>query len=159
MILCKAPMALLRILLGVQMFLYGFFGLVSSFEIVAFSKWIPESMEHAVNLTVLTTGLAILAPCLAEIWAFKRLGVHRAKYRIPFLVRMAAKARTPAYAFSGCIWLAIWYFGLWDGRLSSLDFIGPVYIAFVIGLYVSDARTQRRVRSGYEKRRPFLVLY
>lgn len=156
---CKAPMALLRILLGTQMLLHGVFGLFSSFEIVSYNSWLPESMAPVVDFTVMLTGLAILVPCIFEVWAFTKIDCQRKNYRVPVLARLVVRGRTPAYAFSGCIWIVLWYFGLLDGSLSSLDFLGPVYITFVIGLYVSDARTQRRVNCGYEKRRPFVVLY
>lgn len=156
---CKAPMALLRILLGIQMFLHGVFGLFTSFEIVSFSRWLPQNLEVVVNLVVVLTGLVVLIPCLAEVWAFSKMDCVKRNYRLPALLRLVAKGRTTGYAFSGCMWIVLWYFGLLDGGLSSLDFLGPVYISFVIGLYISDARTQRRVNCGYEKRRPFVVLY
>lgn len=158
MSVCKTPKAPVRLLLGIQMFLYGFFSTFTSYETVLVSKWLPASMLGMTNLTILSTGVVVLVPCFAEIWGFKNLCDYE-RNRIPSWMLALARLRTMGYAFSGCMWLALWYFGLLDGRVSSVDFVGPVYVATIVALYFADASMQRRVHCGYEKRRPFVVLY
>jgi hypothetical protein len=98
---------------------------------------------------------------LLEIWYFQQLssGETPDRYTVPVIFRAVIKTRTMGYAFAGCIWSAIWYIGLFDGTVRALDFLGVVYVAFIVWLNVFDAQIQRRVYCGNEKRRPYTAFY
>lgn len=157
--ICKAPKASVRLLLGTQMLLYGVFSVFTGYEALVFGSWELARYEHLWDLSMLFSSLGLIIPCLLEMWSFDRMSEMGPRYRVPVLVRLVIKTRTLGYAFAGCIWSAIWYIGLFDGRMSSLDFLGVVYVGFVVWLHVFDAQVQRRVHCGYEKRRPFMAFY
>lgn len=157
--ICKAPKASTRLLLGTQMFLYGVFSIYTSYEALAFGSWALARYEKMWDSAMLLSALGVLVPCLLEMWFFEKISNGGPRYRVPLIPRMIIKTRTLGYAFAGCIWSALWYIGLFDDRISSLDFLGVVYAGFVVWLHVFDAQIQRRVHCGYEKRRAFLVFY
>jgi hypothetical protein len=155
----KAPKSAVRLLLGIQMFCFGVFASYTSYDPIQFGSWSLARYEKAWDLALLLSSLGVLLPCLLEVWSFKRIHVKGPQYQPHFLTVMLVKARTPGYAFAGCVWLALWYTGLFDGVITSVDFLGPVYVGFVSWLYYLDAKTQRRVHCGNEKRRPFTAFY
>jgi hypothetical protein len=133
-------MVALRLFMGVQMFGFGLFSLLTetwhqSLSLTAQYGWLWMAL-------IIIGGMCTLASALVDLYlGMKWVGLGKAVYRKH--VNKLAQFRLLGFYLSGCVWAGWGYSTMVSADIRPLDFMAPTYVAFTFYLAFKDATRKR----------------